>query len=210
LFDYLTDTKQVEGSPARLPKFSIGKSQEREILTVEEIIQVFECCKDKRERAILSLAYGCGLRRSEIKELNLMDVQLSKGMLVVRDGKNHRSRTIPVSNSVAKELREYVLYERTNYLKEDIVTHAFIVSDTGQRMTGQYLNDNVRAVMKRTDIKKHITLHCLRHSIATHMLDKGADIEFVKNFLGHISIDTSHIYSKRRKQRLNLKNQILA
>jgi len=77
-------------------------------------------------------------------------------------------------------------------------------------MNGLQLNNLVLKIMERTSIKKHITLHCFRHSIATHLMDNGASIEFVKNFLGHLSIDTSHMYSKRRKLRLNIKNQILA
>jgi integrase/recombinase XerD len=205
-FDYLTDTQQIENSPVRLPKFSIGKANERDILTLEEIKQVYNAAKTKRERAILSLAYGCGLRRSEIKDLDVVDIVLSKGMLLVRDGKNHKSRTLPLSDGVIKDLRDYLLYERPQYQQH--LANAFILNDMGVRMDGNSLNTTILRIMSRTTIKKHITLHCLRHSIATHLLDKGADIVFVKNFLGHQEIDTSHLYSKRRKQRLNILNQL--
>ena len=207
-FDYLTDTGQVEGSPARLPKFSIGKGKETEMLTIEEIKQLYNITINKRERAILSLAYGCGLRRSEIEDLNLSDVLLSKGMLTVRDGKNHKSRTIPLSDNVLKELKEYIIYERNKYLSHNFSEQALILNYLGNRMTGGHLNNVIQYIMARTAIKKVITLHSLRHSIATHLLDEGANIDFVKNFLGHSCIDTSHIYSKRRKQRLNLQNAI--
>ena len=206
-FDYLMDTGQVDGSPARLPKFNIGKGREREVLTIEEIKLLYKAAIDKRERAVLSLAYGCGLRRSEIQALNVGDVILSKGLLVVRDGKGHKSRTIPLSENVIKELKEYLIYGRGKYIREG-AEPAFILNYLGERLTGGHINNLILYIAKRTTITKHISLHNLRHSIATHLLDQGADIEFVKNFLGHACIDTSHIYAKRRKQKLNLKNAI--
>ncbi|MEO6883119.1 MAG: tyrosine-type recombinase/integrase [Bacteroidia bacterium] len=206
-FDYLTDVGIIEGSPARLPKFSIGKNGEREMLSVEETKELYQATKTKREKAILSLAYGCGLRRTEIQNLNTSDVQLSKGLLLVRDGKNHRSRTVPLSDSVLQSLREYLIYEREQYInrRQKHIESSFILNNSGLRMQGDNLYKDLKEILKRTTIKKEICLHSLRHSIATHLLDKGADIEFVKNFLGHQSIDTSHIYSKRRKQQLNFK-----
>ena len=205
LFDYLTDTGQVEGSPARLPKFSIGKGKEKEVLTVEEVKQLYGATKNRKERAILSLAYGCGLRRSEIEDLNIGDVILSKGVLTVRDGKNHKSRVIPLSDNVVMDLKEFIVYERRDRIIHNFAEQAFILNYIGQRATGGHLNNVVKYITARTPIKKDVTLHSLRHSIATHLLDQGADIHFIKNFLGHACIDTSHIYSKRRKLKLNLK-----
>ena len=207
-FDYLTDTEQIEGSPARLPKFSIGKGKEREALTVEEIKELYRATKNRRERAILSLAYGCGLRRSEIVDLNVGDVVFSKGILTVRDGKNHKSRVIPLSDNVIKDLKEFVAYERRDRIIHTFSEQGFILNYIGLRASGGNLNDVIKDIAGRTSIKKNVTPHVLRHSIATHLLDQGADIHFVKNFLGHVSIDTSHIYSKRRKLKLNLKKAI--
>ncbi|HWY98615.1 MAG TPA: tyrosine-type recombinase/integrase [Bacteroidia bacterium] len=207
-FDYLTDTAQIEGSPARLPKFSIGKGKEREALTQEEIKELYRVTKNRRERAILSLAYGCGLRRSEIVDLNIGDVLLSKGLLTVRDGKGHKSRVIPLSDNVIKDLKEFVTYERRDRIIHNFAEQGFILNYIGQRASGGHLNDVIKDIAARTSIKKNVTPHVLRHSIATHLLDQGADIYFVKNLLGHACIDTSHIYSKRRKQKLTLKKAI--
>lgn len=207
-FDYLTDTGQVEGSPARLPKFSIGKGKERNVLTVEEVKQLYGAVKNRKERALLSLAYGCALRRSEIVDLNVGDVLFSKGILTVRDGKNHKSRVVPLSDEVIKDLKEFVVYERRDRIIHNFTEQAFILNYIGQRVSGGHLNEVLKDITTRTPIKKKVTLHCLRHSIATHLIDQGADIHFVKNLLGHVSIDTSHIYAKRRKQKLNLKKAI--
>jgi site-specific recombinase XerD len=84
-----------------------------------------------------------------------------------------------------------------------LTVNAFFVKK-GKRMTGQALNLRFKTLLSRTNdaelILKDLTLHCLRHSIATHLLDKGANIEFVQTFLGHSDINASHIYARKRKQ----------
>jgi site-specific recombinase XerD len=213
-FDYLLETGEIQSSPARLPKFQIGKANERNICTVEEILQLYDACETKRDKALLSIAYGCGLRRTEIQNLNTTDVLLHKGMLIVREGKGNKSRTVPLSNNVIKDLKEYLIYERAKYFLQNNFedTPAFFINNTGTRMLGDKLNGRLKELILKTNnaklIRKEITLHCLRHSIATHLIDKGASIEFVQQLLGHAEIDTVHLYSKRRKQQLKIKSQL--
>lgn len=203
-FDYLLDMEIIDSSPARLPKFNLGKGNEREIITIEEVPLIYAACKSKRDKAIMSLAYGCGLRRTEIFDLNTTDVMLHKGLLVVRDGKGGKSRTIPISDAVIRDLKEYVIYERPLYFSQNKATSAFLVNNHGNRMRSDKINERLKEIIARTGntalIRKKITLHCLRHSISTHLLDNGATIEFVQEFLGHKTIDTSHYYARRRKQ----------
>lgn len=207
-FDYLLDMEIVDASPARLPKFNLGKGKEREIITVEEVPLIYAACKSKRDKALISLAYGCGLRRSEICDLNTTDVVLHKGLLLVRDGKGGKSRTIPLSDAVIRDLKEYVIYERPLYFRHSKTTPAFLVNNYGNRMKADKINERAREIINATGntalIRKHITLHGLRHSIATHLLDNGAAIEFVQQFLGHKTIDMSHYYARRRKQRTRI------
>ncbi len=215
-FDYLLDAGEIESAPARIPKYQLAKTKSRNICSIEEIKQLYEACQSKRDRAILALAYGCGLRRSEIAKLNTSDVLIHKGILTVRSGKYNKSRTIPLSNNVISDLKEYLIYERAKYFSQNNYeeTTAFLIGDIGSRMRGDRVNDHLKSIILRTNnaelIQKEITLHCLRHSIATHLLDNGATIEFVKDLLGHAEIDTAHLYSKRRKQRLNILHQIRA
>lgn len=212
-FDYLVDTEQMEASPARLPKFTLGKGKERSVLTLDEIQQLYKACETKRDRALISVAYGCGLRRNEIVQLNVNDVLLHKGMLLVREGKGGKFRTVPLSDSVLKDLREYVIYERPKYFQNGNFqpTPAFFVGNHGMRPKGKWHNNRLAYLIQRTQnpvlMAKGITLHCLRHSIATHLLDNGASIEFVQKFLGHAEMDTALIYSRKRKQRLAIMNQ---
>ncbi|OFY82831.1 MAG: hypothetical protein A3F72_01735 [Bacteroidetes bacterium RIFCSPLOWO2_12_FULL_35_15] len=207
-FDYLIEIGELESSPARLPKFQFGKYKERNICTVEEIKELYNASETKRDRALLSIAYGCGLRRTEIQNLNTNDVLIHKGVLLVRNGKNSKSRSVPLSNNVMKDLKDYLIYERAKYFTKNNHenTSAFLINNQGNRMNGAMLNGRLKELIKRTNNyalqQKDITLHCLRHSIATHLIDKGANIEFVQTLLGHSEIDTAHLYSKRRKQQL--------
>ncbi|MCD6068883.1 MAG: phage integrase family protein [Bacteroidetes bacterium] len=213
-FDYLIDMGEVDASPAHLPKFTISRGKQRQVLSVEEIKEVQAACRTHMEKALIATAYGCGLRRTELELLDVNDVILSQGVLIVRKGKGSKSRTIPISDGGIKILREYIVKERPSLFAEDKMesTPAFFINSLGERMKGQYLAELLKVILQRTQnpviLGKEITLHCLRHSIATHLLDNGADIEFVQEFLGHSEIDTSHLYSKRRKQRLKMYNEI--
>lgn len=211
-FDYLLDREEIFTTPARLPKFTFGAYTQRSLASIEEIKEMFAVCETKRDKALLSLAYGCGLRRSELEHLNTIDVLIHKGALIVRDGKGGKHRTIPLSDAVVKDLREYLIDERTTYFNHNQTNPAFFVHNKGERMSGETMNKRLKAIIALTGndtlIRKEITLHCLRHSIATHLMDNGATIEFVQSFLGHSNIDTTHIYAKRRKQKTALLQQI--
>lgn len=209
-FEFLENTNIIEASPVNLPSYQRAKYNQREIATREEIKELYEVAKDSREKAILSLAYGCGLRRGEIQALNVSDVMLYKGILVVRNGKNSKSRRVPMSDKVIQDLKAY-LFERQKYIKSN-ANHSdgFLVGEWGRRLSGAMIYQCFRRILERTQnlklFKKKLCLHSLRHSIATHLLDNGASIEFVQRFLGHADIDMAHHYSKRRKQRLAIQN----
>lgn len=207
LSDYLIETGQIDCTVV-IPSYSRATKKEREILSVEEIQLLYKSCITKRERAILSIAYGCGLRRNELRELNTIDIRFYNGILIVRSGKGMKRREVTMSDSVINDLKDYLMNERPHYLKEhNQLEPAFLLNNKGKRMTGDHANEVLKEIIGRTKSnaieKKEITLHCLRHSIATHLIDNGADLEFVQGFLGHSEIDTSHIYAKRRKQRTN-------
>lgn len=208
LFDYLLDTGTLTASPVRLPKFNKASYKERNIATIEEIKQTYSACENKFDKAILGLAYGCGLRKSEIYELTTSDIDYHKGALIVRCGKFGKTRTIPVSDGVLKDLKDYLITERSQRLQRNPnpAIGLFLINSYGKEIKdNKALNDRLKYLIGKTNnlqlIEKKITLHCLRHSISTHLLDNGASIEFVQRFLGHVMLDTTHIYSKRRKLR---------
>ena len=112
-----------------------------------------------------------------------------------------------MSDSVIRDLKDYIFHERHVYelKKQKKKTNAFFLNAWGQRMAGDYLNKRLKILTEKTRnsklMSKEISLHSLRHSIATHLLDGGASIEFVRTFLGHREIDTVHIYARRRKRK---------
>ena len=213
-FDYLVDVGELESSPVHIPKFQLTRSKQRQILSVKEIKLLQGCCKTKLEAALLTIAYGCGMRRNEIELLDTCDVLLSKGTVIVRNGKGGKNRTIPLSDGGIRVLKEYVVNERPHLFPVGKMeaTQAFFINKAGTRMKGNSLDSTLRKMIQRTEspviLAKNITLHCLRHSIATHLLNNGAGIEFVQEFLGHEEMDTSHLYAKRRRQHLKIFNQI--
>lgn len=213
-FDYLLDVSEIETSPARLPKFTFTKPQPRNIPDLKEVQQIYSACETKRDRALISVAYGCGLRRTEIFKLNVSDVLFHKAQLVVRVGKGGKYRTIPLPNKVLTHLKEYIVAERGKYFtrKSAQSSPAFFVSNIGLRLAGDKMNLRLQEIIKATKnprlIAKNLTLHSLRHAFATHLLDNGANIEFVQGLMGHAELDTVHLYSKRRKQFLSIRTQI--
>jgi site-specific recombinase XerD len=190
------------------------KQTDRNILSTEQIQTLYAACENKRDRAILSIAYGCGPRRTEIENLEVADVQLSRGILIVRKGKNGKRRDIPMSNAIIADLKDYLLNERHLYFKDKQTerTESFLVNNKGKKMKGDHINERLKELVSKTNItsitNKGITLHSLRACIATHLLDNSASMEFVRTFLGHSEIDTVHIYSRRRKMKQQLTKQM--
>ena len=204
VFDFLVDIGILEGSPCRLPRFVKMERTERKVLTREEIKKIYDQTENERDVALMSIAYGTGLRRSEMEKLNIVDVNLHRGFLTVRNGKNNKTREVPLSDKVIADLRAYIQNQRLQILrKTNSYSDAFFLSDLGKRMRGEALNDRIKKLVQKTQdpriIAKKVSLHTMRHSIATHLMDNGADISFVQEFLGHALIDTSHLYAKRRK-----------
>ena len=188
-----------------IPRKNNLNSRERQILTLPQIKELYQHCNSKLETALLSLAYGCGLRRSEIHLLNVRDIQLTTGIVIVQKGKLGKRREIPMSDKVLHDLKTYITTERLEQIcKYQETKEALFINSLGNRITGNHLNELVKKIIQRTGSteiqNKHITLHCLRHSIATHLSEKGAGMEFIREFLGHSEIDTSQIYAKRRKR----------
>ena len=151
-----------------------------------------------RDRALLSIFYGCGLRRNEGSSLDVGDINLDSGVLHVRKGKGYKERFVPISKKGVQDITEYVYDARPMFIK-DSREEAFFLSHTGKRLGGQMLLLNVQALVRRTGAaelqQKEIGLHTLRHSIATHLLARGMSLEKIKEFLGHSSLESTQIYT---------------
>lgn len=195
--NWLEQTGEIKTNPISNLKFKRPKVNTREPLSQNEIKQLFENACTSKEIAFLHLFYSCGLRRTEAENLNTSDIHFSKNILYIREGKGAKRRAIPINEKVKKELENYYNSERAKVSNE-----AFILNRTDERMKGNSYNRALKEIIKRTEIQKEITLHHLRHSIATHLLENGLSIEFVRDFLGHSHLETTQIYAKVFKHQL--------
>jgi integrase/recombinase XerD len=208
-FNYLEETGQIKYNPISVMKFKRPKSNSREPLTQEEINKLFEAATTVREKTLLHLFYSCGLRRTEAVCLNIQDIHFKQQLLYVREGKGAKRRAIPMTGKVAAALENYYLNERTNIKAHHSLSRpndgnqeAFILNRIGQRMSGNSYNKAVKEIIRKAGITKEITLHHLRHSIATHLLESGLNIEYVRDFLGHSHLEATQIYAKVQQYQL--------
>jgi integrase/recombinase XerD len=172
--------------------FKTPVSKPREILTQEEVRDLYEVAETYKERAILSVFYGAGLRRTEGEKLNLKDIHFRTGILYVREGKGNKRRAVPINKSISKYFKDYIYKERFSVENE----RAFITNKTGTRSKGDFSNKILKTLLERAGITKIITLHSLRHSIATHLLESGLSVEYVRDFLGHKHLESTQIYTR--------------
>lgn len=182
----------VKENPISGLSFPKPEGAEREVLTVQEIKELYGIAETSREKAVLGIFYGCGLRRSEGEALNIKDVNLKTNVLYVREGKGKKRREVPVSRSAAADIRAYLQNER----KAEGSETALITNSLGTRTRGNCYNKIIKSLADKAGIEKEITLHCLRHSIATHLLENGMSVEYVRDFLGHKHLDATQIYTR--------------
>jgi len=186
------------------------------VLTEEEIMQLFkatETIPDKmkhakprefyemlnhRDRAMLSIFYGCGLRRNEGYHLNITDIHIESSIVHVRKGKGYKERFVPISKKGMENITAY-LYDARSLMISDIREEAFFLNHNGKRLGGQMLMLCLQSLVRRTSNnelqQKEIGLHTLRHSIATHLLGNGMSLESIRDFLGHSSLESTQIYT---------------
>lgn len=187
--------------------FKNKQEVERQILTKAEINQLYEATnyypdpmiKDKgllaaRERAILGLFYGCGLRKNEGQHVEVKDLDFKQNLLYVRKGKNYKERYVPIAEGVKKDFIHYLNYARPQLIRQK-KHESFLTGWYGSPLQGSAILDRVQILAAIAQLNKPIGLHTLRHSIATHLLQSGMKLEQIARFLGHSSLESTTIYT---------------
>lgn len=196
LSEYLRNTEQ-ESFDADII-LAEDKRKIPEILSREEIRQLYEATQDSpmglRDRAMLAVYYGCGLRRKEGTGLDTGDVLTDKNLLYVRHGKNYKERYVPMSGEVRQDIESYLLYGRP-FLVKSSCEPSFFLTERGERPQGQSLYLRLKQLAEQAEIDKAVGLHMLRHTIATHLLASGMSLENIALFLGHESLESTQIYT---------------
>lgn len=213
LFEMLLQNEQIKINPTSTLKFPYPKENNtRNIATQQEIKQLYEVTTTYQERAILSLAYGCGLRAAELVSCNIEDIKLKEKIIIIPKGKGNKRRVVPLSNGVIKDLSNYYYNEREALTKgRDFKLNAsnqnaFMLHSRGGRMQKDTYNKHLKILIEQTENnvlqEKEITIHCLRHSIATHLLEQGVAVEQVRMFLGHSQLETTQLYTHINQNQL--------
>lgn len=158
------------------------------VLSKEEVKQLLEASTNMKHRVILSLIYSCGLRCGEVLKLRPVHIDSQRNVIFIQQAKGRKDRIVPLSPRILELLREYYRYYKPKvYLFE------------GQRPGEPYSDRSLQSVLKqslaKTNIQKPVTLHWLRHSYATHLLESGTDLRYIQELLGHNSSKTTEIYT---------------
>jgi integrase/recombinase XerD len=202
LFDYAERHGLNGGNPLAGLALPTPSKSERYVATQKEINALYKVAQDNaRLTAILHLLYGCGLRRMEAEALNLGDVDYRSAVLYVRRGKGKKRRVIPLGEGVASGLKSYHKQERWRWAT-DHSGKAYLLNDRGNRMLGGTIWKRLTVLVKKAGVSQRITPHGLRHSIATHLLEEGMQLEQVRDFLGHDHLETTQLYTRVKTEDL--------
>jgi len=158
------------------------------VLSKQEVKAILDVPKNIKHKAMLSLIYSCGLRRSELLNLKIADIDSKRGLVIIKQSKGKKDRVVPLGLKILQLLREYYLsYKPKKWLFE------------GQNREEQYSEQSLGKVLKMSvesaGIRKPVSLHWLRHSYATHLLESGTDLRYIQEILGHSSSRTTEIYT---------------
>jgi integrase/recombinase XerD len=172
----------------------------RGIMSTREVGMILEAPEGDdpltvRDRAILEVLYGTGIRNTELRCLTIFDADLGNGQLRIRDGKGKKERIVPLGEWAVHYLERYIKEARPALVRDSSQTLLF-VSKNGRHITAANLIWMVKKYTTRASLKKCVTPHCFRHSCASHMLRNKADLRHIQEMLGHASVQTTQIYTK--------------
>jgi site-specific recombinase XerD len=186
------------GRPEELPFIAFGKRPKTlpSVLSPDEVLRLLNAATPPRDRVLLQVAYGCGLRLNELLHLRVSDIDSARMVIHVRQGKGAKDRLVPLSLRLLQELRAYWLTCRPR-------TWLFPGQTADGTMTASNIQRRFSRLVKRVGLSKRCSLHTLRHSYATHLLEAGVDVLTLKALMGHSSLQTTARYLHISTQRLH-------
>jgi len=151
------------------------------VISKEEVKNILEAPRNLKHRAMLSLIYACGLRRSELLNLKPSHIDSMRKLLIIYQSKGKKDRVIPIGEKLIEMLREYYkAYRPKEWLFEG--------QKPGEQYSATSLQNVLKQALKKSKINKPVTLHWLRHSFATHLLENGTDLRYIQEILGHYNL----------------------
>jgi len=185
------------GRPEQIPLIPFGKRRQSlpSVLSPAEVLRLLQAATPGRERVLLQVAYGCGLRLSELTHLRVADIDSARMILHVHQGKGGKDRLVPLSLRLLEELRAYWRFCRPR-------TWLFPGRKAERPITDSNVQRSFGRLVRQVGLSKHCSMHTLRHSYATHLLEAGVDLLTLKALLGHTSLQTTARYLHISTQRL--------
>ncbi len=158
------------------------------VLSKEEVKKILSAHSNIKHKTMLSLIYSCGLRRSELINLKLNEIDSKRNIVIIKQGKGRKDRIAPLSQGILVMLRAY-------YKTNKPITYLFEGREAGTKYDERSLSEVLKQAVDKAYIKKPVSLHWLRHSYATHLLESGTDLRYIQEILGHKSSKTTEIYT---------------
>jgi integrase/recombinase XerD len=206
-FSWLRRSGRITSNPAadltmprpdrRLPEATLSASEMAAVLSAPDVSRPLGL----RDRAVLEVFYSCALRRAELIDLGVRDVDYDRGTVFVRCGKGSKDRYVPIGERALFWLRLYVELARPGFVTDRYPEHLFL-SSVGTPLCPDWLSRKVRKYLALAGVDKRGSCHLLRHTVATLMLEGGADIRYVAEMLGHARLETTQRYTRVSIDRL--------
>ena len=165
-----------------------------QVLTVAEVELLYQAAETVRDRLIVELLYGAGLRVSELVNLSWADINQTRGSIKCF-GKGSKERMVPIGKQALKAIQDYKQEMEKGRRKKTASASPLLINRQGKRMTRLIVWQIIKRLAKRAGIVKKLSPHTLRHSFATHLLENGADLRSVQELLGHVNITTTQLYT---------------
>ncbi|MEE9343934.1 MAG: tyrosine-type recombinase/integrase [Gammaproteobacteria bacterium] len=177
--------------PQQLPKAILEPCEVRKILRQPDM----STATGYRDKVILEVLYSTAIRREEVANIQQQDLDTENGYIIIREGKGRKDRVVPVGDNVCQLIETYLTGIRADWINADNDPHLFL-NRWGQGISPNAIWAVVKKAVKSAKIKKPVSTHTFRHSCATHMLKNGAPIRHLQELLGHVSLETTQIYTR--------------
>jgi integrase/recombinase XerD len=199
-FSWLVEQQQLAYNPAAGLKLPRIRKKLPQVLSKAEARRLIDAANGEdllsiRDRAILELFYTAGLRRGELIELKIYDVDWEEQTLKVAKGKGDKERIIPLAKSAQAALKRYLTKAREQLTRGREQAYMFVSGRSGRMLDGSIIQKIMDRAARRAGLKRHISAHMLRHSFATHLLKGKADIRQIQKLLGHERLLSTEIYT---------------
>jgi integrase/recombinase XerD len=174
----------------RLPKIILNAAEVEAILNVPDLSTPMGI----RDRAILETLYSTGIRRQELCNLRLGDLDYDRGLVRIEQGKGHKDRYVPIGDRAVQWIEKYLLEVRPR-LCPSLNEQAIFLNTLGTRMNANRLGSQVHGIIRSAGIGKTGSCHLFRHTFATLLLENGCDVRYVQEMLGHSKMETTAVYT---------------